>query len=68
MKFMKYTDSTFQVVTSNIVVWLIYLASDERGFPWPIFVTIGSIPVFFTFNRFANRPTRDRQRIRRRRK
>jgi hypothetical protein len=65
---MKFSSRIVQVVTGNIVVWLIYLASNERGFPWPIFVTIGSIPVFFTFTRFANRPARDRQRNRQRRK
>jgi len=65
---MKVTNRLVQVVTANIVVWLIYLASDERGFPWPIFVTIGSFPVFFTFTRLANRPERDRQRNRQRRK
>lgn len=65
---MKFSNRIVQVVTGNIVVWLIYLAGNERGFPWPIFVTIGSIPVFFTFTRFANRPARDRQRNRQRRK
>ena len=30
-------------LVANIVVWLIYAAQDDRGFPWPIFVTLASL-------------------------
>ena len=30
-------------VVANVVVWWIYLADADRGFPWPAFVTLGSV-------------------------
>ena len=27
----------------NVICWWVYLAQDDLGFPWPAFVTLGSI-------------------------
>ena len=39
---MKFSSVVAPALVANVVVWWIYLAQDDRGFPWPIFVTIAS--------------------------
>lgn len=46
---MKFSNRLGQVLALNVIVWLIYLADSNRGYPWPIWVTIGSISVFLKF-------------------
>jgi hypothetical protein len=52
----------------NVILWWVYLAQDDRGFPWPIFVTVASIGgVVAAARRDATGPSEDgRQRNRNR--
>lgn len=63
---MRLANRLVPILISNVVVWLIYLGADDRGFPWPIFVTLGSIPGAIVLARSAQKPGRDRQRNRNR--
>jgi hypothetical protein len=63
---MKIANRLVPILITNVVVWLIYAGSDDPGFPWPIFVTIGSISGAVVLAKSAGQPGRDRQRNRNR--
>lgn len=63
---MRLANRLVPILISNVVVWLIYAGADDPGFPWPLFVTLGSIPGAIVLARSAQQPGRDRQRNRNR--
>ncbi|WP_276968025.1 hypothetical protein [Desertimonas flava] len=40
---MTFNNALMSALVPNVVVWWIYIAQEDRGFPWPIFVTIASV-------------------------
>ncbi|MFT4656489.1 MAG: hypothetical protein ACI8V4_000654 [Ilumatobacter sp.] len=66
MKPMKFSNRLAPILIGNIVVWMIFAISDSPGFPWPIFVTLASIPGFLMVLRGPQGPGRDRNRDRNR--
>lgn len=63
---MKLVSRLVPIVITNVVVWLVWAGADDPGFPWPLFVTIASIPGALVLARSAQQPGRDRQRNRNR--
>lgn len=63
---MRLANRLIPILIANVTVWLIYVGGDDGGFPWPLFVTLGSIPGALVLARSANQPGRDRQRNRNR--
>lgn len=63
---MKVSAVLVPAVIANVVVWWIYLAGD-RGFPWPLFVTLASVLALAAqYQRIRQGPDTGRQRNRNR--